>query len=85
MTDAVTSNFADRHIGPDTAGLNRILDVVGVDSLDALATAAVPAAILDDRADNVPTGLDVLDAPRSEHDVLAELKALASQNTVRRR
>ncbi|WP_326598289.1 aminomethyl-transferring glycine dehydrogenase [Rhodococcus sp. PD04] len=82
MTDAVTSNFADRHIGPDTAGLNRILDVVGVDSLDALATAAVPAAILDDRADNVPTGLDVLDAPRSEHDVLAELKALASQNTV---
>ncbi|MGA4691958.1 aminomethyl-transferring glycine dehydrogenase [Rhodococcus sp. AB351] len=82
MTDAVTSNFADRHIGPDTAGLNRILDVVGVDSLDALATAAVPAAILDDRADNVPSGLDVLDAPRSEHDVLAELKALASQNTV---
>ncbi|WP_016694272.1 aminomethyl-transferring glycine dehydrogenase [Rhodococcus rhodochrous] len=82
MTDAVTSNFADRHIGPDTAGLNRILDVVGVDSVDALATAAVPAAILDDRADNVPTGLDVLDAPRSEHDVLAELKALASQNTV---
>ncbi|MBS9371918.1 aminomethyl-transferring glycine dehydrogenase [Rhodococcus sp. B50] len=82
MTDAVTSNFADRHIGPDTAGLNRILDVVGVDSLDALASAAVPAAILDDRADNVPTGLDVLDAPRSEHEVLAELKALASQNTV---
>ncbi|MGN0124055.1 MAG: aminomethyl-transferring glycine dehydrogenase [Rhodococcus sp. (in: high G+C Gram-positive bacteria)] len=82
MTDAVTSNFADRHIGPDTAGLNRILDVVGVDSLDALATAAVPAAILDDRVDTVPTGLDVLDAPRSEHEVLAELKALASRNTV---
>ncbi|WP_455901824.1 aminomethyl-transferring glycine dehydrogenase [Rhodococcus gordoniae] len=82
MTDAVTSNFADRHIGPDTAGLNRILDVVGVDSLDALATAAVPAAILDDRVGTVPTGLDVLDAPRSEHEVLAELKALASRNTV---
>ncbi|MEU5844405.1 aminomethyl-transferring glycine dehydrogenase [Rhodococcus sp. NPDC047139] len=82
MTDAVTSNFADRHIGPDTAGLSRILDVVGVDSLEALATAAVPAAILDDRAGKVPTGLDVLDPPLSEHEVLAELKVLASRNTV---
>ncbi|WP_241386916.1 aminomethyl-transferring glycine dehydrogenase [Rhodococcus sp. CH91] len=82
MTDALTSNFADRHIGPDRTGLSRILDVVGVDSLDALASAAVPASILDERTGECPTGLDVLDPPRSEHEVLAELKALASENTV---
>lgn len=32
MTDAVTSTFADRHVGPDQAALRRILDVVGVDT-----------------------------------------------------
>ena len=82
MSEDVTSNFADRHIGPDTAGLRRILEVIGVDSLDALATRAVPATILDERDGAVSDGLDVLDAPKSEHEVLAELTALARKNTV---
>ncbi|MFZ3395084.1 aminomethyl-transferring glycine dehydrogenase [Rhodococcus sp. 7Tela_A2] len=82
MSEDVTSNFADRHIGPDTAGLRRILEVIGVDSLDALAARAVPATILDERDGAVSDGLDVLDAPKSEHEVLAELTALARKNTV---
>ncbi|MEV4632328.1 aminomethyl-transferring glycine dehydrogenase [Rhodococcus coprophilus] len=82
MSVDVTSNFADRHIGPDPAGLNRLLEVIGVGSLDELATKAVPATILDGRDGGVSDGLDVLDAPKSEHEVLAELTALARKNTV---
>ncbi|NUS45206.1 MAG: aminomethyl-transferring glycine dehydrogenase [Mycobacteriaceae bacterium] len=75
--DAVThQTFADRHIGPDATELARILQVIGVDSLDALAAAAVPAAILDG------AGLDALPAPVGEHDALAELADIAARNTV---
>ncbi len=69
--------FADRHVGPDDAQVRRMLEVIGVDSLDALATAAVPAAILD------PEGaLAGLPAAASETQALAELRALAARNTV---
>ncbi|MBH0118455.1 aminomethyl-transferring glycine dehydrogenase [Rhodococcus sp. CX] len=82
MTDAVTSTFADRHVGPDQAALRRILDVVGVDALADLAAKALPAAILDPATGGIADGLDVLDAPLSEHEVLAALTELAAQNTV---
>ncbi|EME62847.1 glycine dehydrogenase [Rhodococcus ruber BKS 20-38] len=82
MTDAATYTFADRHVGPDAAGLRRILDVVGVESLDELATKAVPAGILDARTDGVADGLESLDAPMSEHEVLEALQELAGRNTV---
>ncbi|WP_439956836.1 aminomethyl-transferring glycine dehydrogenase [Nocardia miyunensis] len=75
----MTRPFADRHIGPDSTALAEILDVVGVRSLDDLAVRAVPAAILDDSAD---IGLGVLPPAASEHEVLAELAALAHSNTV---
>ncbi|WP_416061128.1 aminomethyl-transferring glycine dehydrogenase [Rhodococcus indonesiensis] len=82
MTDAATYTFADRHVGPDAAGLRRILDVVGVESLDELAAKAVPAGILDARTDGVADGLESLDAPMSEHEVLEALQELAGRNTV---
>jgi len=63
--------FADRHIGLDAADLSRMLDVIGVGSLDDLAAKAVPVSILD-RA-----GLESLPAPASEHEALAELAVLA--------
>ncbi|MGW5437340.1 aminomethyl-transferring glycine dehydrogenase [Nocardia asteroides] len=72
----MTRSFADRHIGPDSDELARILETVGVDSIDALATTALPATILDE------SGLDALPAPGTEHEVLAELAALAHANTV---
>ncbi|MEV0335207.1 aminomethyl-transferring glycine dehydrogenase [Nocardia sp. NPDC050717] len=72
----MTRSFADRHIGPDSGELARILETVGVDSLDALATTALPATILDE------SGLGALPAPGTEHEVLAELAALAHANTV---
>ncbi len=76
---AVTRSFADRHIGPDADAITRILDTVGIESLDALADLAVPASILDAPAGN---GLCVLPQAASEHEVLDELAALAHSNTV---
>ncbi|KAF0845601.1 aminomethyl-transferring glycine dehydrogenase [Nocardia caishijiensis] len=72
----MTRSFADRHIGPDSDELARILATIGVESVDALATTALPATILDE------SGLAALPAPASEHEVLAELSGLATANTV---
>ena len=82
MIDAGSRTFADRHVGPNAAELAHILDVVGAGSLDDLASKAVPAAILDGVTNGVADGLDALPAPVSEHEALAELSALAAQNTV---
>src|SRR4051812_42310812 len=66
--------FADRHVGPRPAELARILDVIGVGSLEELAQHAVPSSIHE--RDLV---LD-LPAPATETEALAELRELASQN-----
>ena len=76
-------NFADRHIGPDAADVATMLDVIGVASLDDLAAKALPANILDalDDSGRAP-GMAELPDPVSEHEALAELRALAASNTV---
>ena len=84
MSDRHTdSNFATRHIGVDSAALATMLDVIGVGSLEELAAKALPAGILDARnSQGVAPGLETLPAPISEHQMLAELRALADSNTV---
>ncbi|NLG55402.1 MAG: aminomethyl-transferring glycine dehydrogenase [Rhodococcus sp.] len=82
MTDARFPTFADRHVGPNASELERILEVVGVASLDELADAAVPNSIHDSVSNGIAAGLDALPAPVSEHEALAELRALADRNTV---
>src|SRR5690625_6073542 len=52
-----------------------MLAELGYDSLAALSSAAVPASIQNEELD--------LPAGRSEHDVLADLRDLASQNVMR--
>ncbi|WP_167325817.1 aminomethyl-transferring glycine dehydrogenase [Rhodococcoides fascians] len=79
---STASAFVDRHIGPDTTELARILDAIGVDSLDELARKAVPESILDTVVDGVPDGLATLPPALSEHDALAALADLAGRNTV---
>ncbi|MEH3155962.1 MAG: aminomethyl-transferring glycine dehydrogenase [Gordonia paraffinivorans] len=74
----VTDAFADRHIGPDEHDLGRVLDALGIDSLEDLADRVVPSSIADP-AD--ATGLDVLPPAATEVEALAELAALAAQNT----
>jgi len=67
-------DFAQRHIGPAAADQARMLAVVGYSSLDELTAAALPPGIADHEL-NLGAGL-------SEDEVLAELRRLASQNTV---
>jgi glycine dehydrogenase len=66
--------FADRHVGPRPAELARMLDVIGVGSLEELAEQAVPASIREREPD-----ID-LPAPATEAESLAELRALAARN-----
>ncbi|MDT0316831.1 aminomethyl-transferring glycine dehydrogenase [Streptomyces millisiae] len=69
--------FAARHIGPDAADQAKMLAQVGFGSLDELTAAAVPEAIRSVGALRLPDA-------GSEAEVLAELRALAERNSVRR-
>ena len=73
--------FTRRHIGHAPEARARMLEAVGVDSLDALMAAAVPAAIRDTRpaADLAPS----IPAAADETAAQAELRALAARNRVR--
>jgi glycine dehydrogenase len=82
VSDHNQPTFADRHIGPDSDALAAMLDVIGVGSLDDLAAKALPAGILDAvGSGGLAPGLDQLPAAVSEHEALAELRALADTNT----
>ncbi len=69
--------FVDRHIGPNRDAIDHMLAQVGYNSLSELAQAAVPESI---------RWLDGLNLPTagSEVEVAAELRRLASTNTVAR-
>jgi glycine dehydrogenase len=67
--------FVPRHVGPNEAEVREMLEVLGFDSLDALIEATVPAGI------RLGRRLE-LGAPRTEPDVLNELRAIAGQNQI---
>ncbi|MEW2443008.1 aminomethyl-transferring glycine dehydrogenase [Micromonospora marina] len=67
--------FADRHIGPGRDDERRMLGTVGYDSVDELMDAAIPEVIRWHGTLDLP-------APASEREAVAELRALASRNTV---
>ncbi len=69
------AEFHARHIGPGDADIAAMLATVGAASLDALVAKIVPANIL-------KGGLLALNAPRTEQDVLADLKRIADKNQV---
>ena len=74
-TPAVEPDFVSRHIGPDHDDVAAMLKVVGQPSLEAMLDTAMPGVIRSERALR-------LDAAPSEEAVIAELRALASHNTV---
>jgi glycine dehydrogenase len=67
--------FVRRHIGPRPADAGEMLKQLGCANLDAMIDAAVPKPIRLGRLLQLP-------AARSEHEVLAALKEIASQNQV---
>lgn len=68
--------FVGRHIGPNDEEIARMLEVVGVESLEALTDAVVPPSIRND-------GLD-LPPPVTEEEALAKIRAIADRNKVYR-
>ncbi len=70
-------DFVTRHVGPRDAEIEAMLDAIGVESLEALIDRAVPEALRSKTPLDLPPG-------RTEIDVLAALRDMASQNTVLR-
>ena len=70
-------SFARRHIGPNEADIAAMLQEVGYENIDALIDATVPKNIRLDRPLNLP-------AAKSEHEALAELRAISKKNKVAR-
>jgi glycine dehydrogenase len=71
--------FADRHIGTDAAAQATMLAAVGYPSIERLVDAAVPPAI-----HLTPSSDSTIPPAATEREALAELRAFASRNTVRR-
>jgi glycine dehydrogenase len=63
--------FADRHIGPRPDELARMVDIIGVQSLEELAQLALPSALAD------PEATQDLPGPATEVQALAELRERA--------
>jgi glycine dehydrogenase len=72
-----SDDFAPRHLGPRDADVAAMLAALGLDSLEALADATVPADI------RLRRPLE-LGPPVTEHRLLEELRTLAGDNQVLR-
>src|SRR5687768_7130257 len=73
-----THAFVSRHIGPRPDDVVSMLDTLGLDSLDALVDATVPAQIRTSR----PLSEEIIGPGLSEHAAQAELREMASANRV---
>ncbi|MFN6559275.1 MAG: aminomethyl-transferring glycine dehydrogenase [Nostoc sp. ChiSLP01] len=74
-TSQKLSNFAPRHIGPNSDDIQQMLEVLGFSSLDDLIDQAVPQAIRLKQPLKLPEA-------ESEYAALALLKKVASKNQV---
>jgi glycine dehydrogenase len=70
-----SDTFIHRHIGPSAEDVGEMLSVVGCASLDALIDQTIPADI------RMKSPLK-LGLPRGEHELIEELRGIASQNKV---
>ena len=72
-----TDHFVDRHIGPREEEIAHMLASLKVESLAELIDQTIPAKIR-------LSGKLQMDPPRSESEILAELRSLAAQNKLYR-
>ena len=68
-----TDHFVDRHIGPREEDIAHMLHTLGVNSLAELMNETIPGHI------RLKSNLK-LEPPRSESEILAELRGIAAQN-----
>ncbi|HPK06099.1 MAG TPA: glycine dehydrogenase (aminomethyl-transferring), partial [Bacteroidales bacterium] len=71
----LTNNFVKRHNGPDKDQTVRMLEYVGVNSLDELVDQIVPESIRMKKELDLPNGLN-------EYELIQHLKELGSQNQI---
>ncbi|KON79433.1 aminomethyl-transferring glycine dehydrogenase [Azoarcus sp. PA01] len=69
--------FIGRHVGPNAAEIATMLAAVGAPDLDTLIDQTVPPAIR--LAAPLP-----LEGPKPEHEALADLRAIAAKNVIRK-
>jgi len=67
--------FARRHLGPQGADIQHMLDAIGVNSLDEMIDQTIPKGIRLDRPLNLPDAV-------SESAALEHLREIANQNSV---
>ena len=70
-------NFEDRHIGPSAAQESEMLSVLGYSDIKSFISDVVPDNIVIEKKLS-----EVLDSAKSEVEVIAELRAMASENEV---
>ncbi|MEY4533406.1 MAG: hypothetical protein RI926_1175 [Actinomycetota bacterium] len=78
----MSNAFVTRHIGTDSAAQAHMLKQLGYDSIEQLIEAAIPESIHVDQFR--AAGSSLLPEPATERETIAELRELASKNTVRR-
>jgi len=75
MSSYALTNFAQRHIGPDATEVHKMLETIGVASLDQLIDETVPETIRMEQELDLPEAL-------SEYDYLKMLKKIAQKNKI---
>ena len=78
----MSNAFVTRHIGTDSAAQAHMLKQLGYDSIEQLIEAAIPESIHVDQFR--AAGSSLLPEPATERETIAELRELASKNTLRR-
>ena len=66
-------NFSERHIGPNSSELKKILNTIGVNSIDDLLKETIPDSIKINKKLNLPDSI-------TEHEFLKEIKSLSYKN-----
>ncbi|MEL7036281.1 MAG: aminomethyl-transferring glycine dehydrogenase [Cyanobacteria bacterium J06592_8] len=72
---SLTNSFSKRHIGPNSAAIQEMLETLGFSDLNELIDRTVPASIRLNRSLKLPN-------PKSEYAALAQLKEIASKNQI---
>ncbi|MGC8865949.1 MAG: aminomethyl-transferring glycine dehydrogenase [Bacteroidales bacterium] len=73
----ITNNFINRHNGPKAGDLKKMLEAVGVRSLDELIDQTIPPAIRLEKPLNIGPGMN-------EYEFLEHLRKLGSRNKIYR-
>ncbi len=68
-----TENFSRRHLGPGESDLQKMLDIIGVSSIDQLISETIPDSIRLEKEPDLPEGM-------TEFEYLQHIRALGSRN-----